>query len=96
MPGFGGQEDFGRSIYTIDAKQNAAFSPLETFSIALTKERHRLIYYKYPHYEDFEFYNLDEDPEEMNDLYPSKPSVAKQVQAEMLQKLDEVNHPYRG
>lgn len=95
MPGLGGQEDFERSIYTIDAKQNAAFSPLETFSIALTKERHRLIYYKYPQYEGFEFYNLDEDPEEMNDLYSSQPSRAKQMQDEMLQKLDEVNRPYR-
>ena len=95
LPGFGGLEDFGRSIYTIDAKQNAAFSPLETFSVALTKERHRLIYYKYPQYESFEFYNLDEDPEEMNDLYPLQPAVAQQMEAEMLQKLDEVNQPYR-
>jgi len=54
-----------------------------------------MIYYKYPQYESFEFYNLDEDPDEMNDLYPSQPSVAQQMSAEMLQKLDEVNQPYR-
>jgi arylsulfatase A-like enzyme len=95
MPGLGGQEVFERSIYTIDAKQNAAFSPLNTFSIALTKARHRLIYYKYPHYENFEFYNLDEDAEEIDDLYPSQPAVAQQMQEELLQKLDEVNQPYR-
>lgn len=95
LPGFGGLEDMERSVYTIDAKQNAAFSPLDICSFALTKEQHRLIYYKYPHYESFEFYDLDEDPEELNDLYPSQPALAKQMQEEMSQKLDEVNQPYQ-
>lgn len=95
LPSFGGVEDFNRSVYTIDAKQNAEFSPLETFSIALTKEGHRLIYYKYPNYEHFEFYSIEEDPEEVNDLYASKPSLAVQMQEEMLQKLDEVNQPFQ-
>lgn len=96
LPGLGGEENLDRSIYTIDAKQNPAFAPLNKFSIALTKGQFRLIYYKYPDYTQFEFYDLEKDPEEMNDLYSSQPASAKQMQEEMLQKLNEVNKPYRN
>lgn len=94
LPGLGGVEDFGRSIYSIDSKQNPARGSLQKFSIALTKNRHQLVYYKYPDYSQFEFYNLEDDPEEMNDLYSSRPALADQMQEEMLAKLDEVNRPY--
>jgi arylsulfatase A-like enzyme len=94
LPGLGGEEDLHRSIFTLDAKQNSAFAPLSKFSIALTKGRSRLTYYKYPQFEQFEFYDLEKDPEEMNDLYPSQPALAKQMQEELLEKLEEVNQPY--
>ncbi|MFT3893762.1 MAG: sulfatase-like hydrolase/transferase [Anaerolineales bacterium] len=96
LPELGGVEDPERSIYTIDAKQNPAFAPLHKFSIALTKGQSRLIHYNYPDYETFEFYDIENDPEELNDLYPSQPALAKQMQDELLQKLDEVNKPYRS
>jgi arylsulfatase A-like enzyme len=95
LPALGGIENPNRSIYTLDAKKNAAFAPLREFSVAMTKSRHRLTYYKYADYEQFEFYNLDDDPEEMNDLYSSSPVLALQMKDEMLQKLSEVNQPYQ-
>ncbi len=94
LPGLGGREDLNRSIYVLDAKQNSAFAPLSKFSIALTKGQFRLTYYKYPQYRQFEFYDLENDPEEISDLYPSQPALAMQMREELLQKLDEVNRPY--
>jgi arylsulfatase A-like enzyme len=95
LPGLGGEEDLDRSVYCIDAKMASSFSVFNQFSISLIKQRHRLIQYQYPHYSGFEFYNLDEDPEEVNDLYPSEPALAKQMKDEVLQKVEEFNRPYQ-
>jgi arylsulfatase A-like enzyme len=95
LPGFGDDEAVSRSIYTVDAKTNSAFTPLEKFSVSLTKDRYRLTYYKYPDYENFEFYDLDNDPDEIDDLFSRKPLAALDIQSEMLDKLADVNRPYR-
>lgn len=91
LPGLGGEENPQRSVYSIDAKTNAAFAPLTRTSLSLTKNGHRLTYYGYPDDQQFEFYNLQEDPEEMHDLYPSQPALARLMREELLYKLDEVN-----
>lgn len=97
LPGFGGEEDLSRSIFTIDAKNNPSFAPLTKVSVSLTKNPYRLTYYKYPSYgEKFELYNISEDPDELTDLYPSRPAIAIEMQAELLQKLFEVNIPFKG
>jgi arylsulfatase A-like enzyme len=91
LPGLGGEESLERSIYSMDAKTNASFAPLTKTSISLMKHRHRLTYYGYPDDGQFEFYNLEEDSEELHDLYPSQPSLARLMKEELLQKLYEVN-----
>jgi arylsulfatase A-like enzyme len=91
LPGFGGDENLERSIYSMDAKTNASFAPLTQTSISLTKNQHRLTYYAYQDDQQFEFYNLEEDREELHDLYPSLPALARRMKAELLQKLDEIN-----
>jgi hypothetical protein len=63
-------------------------------SIALTRNDHRLVYYRYPELEQFEFYDLANDPEELQDLYSAQPALALQMKAELLDKLAEVNRPY--
>lgn len=95
LPGLGGAEDADRGVYTLDAKRNASFAPLTRLSLALTKNEHRIVYYRYPELEQFEFYDLAGDPEEMQDLYPSQPALALQMKDELLQKLAEVNRPYQ-
>ena len=61
----------------------------------MTKEHFRLTYYKYPKYgELFELYNLSDDPEEINNIFSSGPSVAIQMKDELLQKLSDVNKPF--
>ena len=95
LPGLGGEADPNRAVYSIDAKTASAFSAISQFSISITKQNHRLIHYQYPYYSGFEFYNMEDDPEEMNDLYPSEPALAKQMKEELLQKIEEFNRPYQ-
>ena len=93
LPGFGGRQDERRSIFAMDAKTNSSFGPLKNFSISLTRDRQRLMYFRYPkdRYEKFEFYDLVADPQEMHDLYPSAPSQAVEMKDELLQKIMDVN-----
>jgi hypothetical protein len=77
LPGLGRVEDPERGIYAMDANTNSSFARLDKISISLTQNRHRLTYYNYPDDVQFEFYNLEEDWEEMHDLYPSGPALAR-------------------
>jgi len=97
LPRFGGDVDEGRSVFSMDAKFNSAFGPLVNYAMSLTRDRHRLIHYSYrrDNYDKYEFYDLDSDPEEMKDLYPSQPSLAKQMQDELMQKVVDVNKPFQ-
>ena len=94
LPGLGGVEESSRSIFTMDAKENSVFEKLTKFSLSLTKGPHRLTYYQYPNYQEFEFYDLAHDPQEMDDLYASQPSEALLMQEELLDKLSDVNRRY--
>jgi arylsulfatase A-like enzyme len=95
LPGLGG-DDGGRSIFAIDAKNNSSFKQISHGSISMTKEPYRLTYYNYPESRHFEFYDLDADPEELNDLYPSQPIEAMRMKDEMLQRLTEADLPFKG
>jgi arylsulfatase A-like enzyme len=98
LPKLGGIEDDHRSIFSMDAKFNSSFTPLRNYSMSITRDHHRLAYYCFPkdNYQKFEFYDLDADPEEMKDLYRSQPSLAREMQDELLQKVIEVNKPFLG
>jgi arylsulfatase A-like enzyme len=94
LPGFGGTPDESRSIYSMDAKTNSAFDSLTRLSLSLTKNHYRLTYYRHPdvNYEDLELYDLAEDPEELNNLWPAGSPLASPMKDELLQKLSEMNH----
>jgi hypothetical protein len=81
----------------MDARTSSSFGPLENFSVSVTRNQHRLVFYRYPKtdYQEFEFYDLANDPHELDDLYPSNPVLAAEMKDELLQKIDEVNRPYR-
>ena len=97
LPGFGGVEDEHRSIFTVDGKYNSSFTPLRNYSISIARDGHRFIHYSFPkdEYEKFEFYNLNSDPNELTDLFPAKPSLAVDMQEELMQKVEEVNKIYQ-
>ncbi len=96
LPGFGGQEDPKRSIFTVDAKNNPSWAPLTHASLSLTKDNQRLTYYDYPgEWQGYEFYDLAADPEEMQNLFGKQPAAAVQMKDELMQRLSEANAPYQ-
>lgn len=94
LPGLGGVERVDRSIYALDAKENSAFMPIKNYSIALTKGRFRLTYYNYRDFQEYELYNLEDDPEELNNLYPALPLIGSQMQQELTNTMIQANRPY--
>jgi arylsulfatase A-like enzyme len=64
--------------------------------VAMLKGDYKLIYYVGYEGHDgvFELYDLKNDPEELNDLYPSLSSTAAELENELLSKIQEVNQPY--
>ena len=83
-------------MYTVEAKENGANQPLTKLTVALVKENYKLIHYRgYEGYDNVsELYDLKNDPEEMEDLFDSKPSVGKELLDELETKLKEVNQPF--
>jgi arylsulfatase A-like enzyme len=87
LPGLGGGGDSLRSLFAIDSKATDPGQPLEQYSVALFKGEHKLIAYNYPGYENqFELYNLAQDPEEMDDLNKKLPDLdlLKEMKEEVL------------
>jgi len=96
LPGLGGTPAPQRSLLTIEAATNPAFAPLTKVSVALRQENYKLTYYTgYRAEPIFELYDLAADPEEMNDLFPSGPAIAKTLQSELLDRLQTANTPYQ-
>jgi arylsulfatase A-like enzyme len=96
LPGVGGSEDYERAIFSMYAAENSVFMPLKKAAISMHKGPHKLIaYYGYQGYDDvYEFYNLEEDPEELHDLAREAPATFSQLKAELLEALFEANRPY--
>jgi len=97
LPGFGGGGRSGeRSIFSVEARSNPKQMALARGTAALVKGQYKLIhYFGYRGYEDeTELYDLANDPEEIEDLYLSKRSVAADLRNEMDDKLREVNRAY--
>lgn len=97
LPGLGGIADDERPIFSVEAKENSSFFPLEKTTIALNRENHKLIYYSgYERYnQQFEFFDLNEDPEELTNLFDTGTSTVLQMKDELLTALDEANRPFR-
>jgi arylsulfatase A-like enzyme len=96
LPTFGNQAADGeRSIFSIEAKENPKHAPLTKGTIALIRGRYKLIhYFGYDGYEnEYELYDLVNDPEEMENLYLSRKSIAADLRRELKKKRREVNQP---
>lgn len=87
-----------RSVYVVRANKNDPFAPLTQASVALVKGKYKLLYYF--GYEDrgvdelIKLYDVDADPEEMNDLYATQRDIADAMLAELKAKLEQVDQPY--
>ena len=88
LPGFGGQENYERATFSVDAKLNSAFTPLKIATISMRKEQYKLVYFKGYGEDWFELYNHEDDMEELKDLYVSEKAVASRMKDEMLKRLN--------
>jgi arylsulfatase A-like enzyme len=97
LPPFNGNAyDADRSVYVVEAKKNSKFKTLENATIAMVKGDYKLVYYfGYKEYDGaFELYDRANDPDELQDIYTTRKSIASIMEDELLAKLEEVNAPY--
>jgi arylsulfatase A-like enzyme len=96
LPGFSGDENNDRAIFSMYAAENSVFMPLKKAAIAMRKGPYKLIaYFGYRGFDDvYEFYNLEEDPEELHDLARDDITTFSHLKAELLEALAEANRPY--
>jgi arylsulfatase A-like enzyme len=98
LPLLGGNEGIDRSIFTMDAKTNPAFAPWSVASFAIRKGRYKLICYRghleYDRKDKFELYDMESDPEELNDLYSEDSPIAGPLQDELLSRIETANSKY--
>jgi arylsulfatase A-like enzyme len=97
LPGLGGIEEPERRIYTLEAKSAPAFGKLTQATFAMREGKYKIImYHGYEEFgEDaFELYDLENDPEEMNDLLDQDPSLAEEFKNKLLGKFAEIDQPH--
>jgi arylsulfatase A-like enzyme len=91
--------DSDRSLYALQAVSNEQLSPIANASTMLVKGPHKLVYYAgYDKLGDtgqrIELYDLQADPEELLNLYPTEKALGSRLLDELQAKLEEVNRPY--
>ncbi len=87
-----------RSLYALRSYTTEKNSPLEQASVSLMKGHYKLHYYfgysELKGNELVKLYDIESDPEEMNDLSASQKDVANKMLLELKAKLADVNKPY--
>lgn len=93
LPGFGGTEDASRSIFPLMAKDNAAFRPISHGTFTLINGAHELFFFTgyRDHPDTFELYHLQEDPQELHDLFRRDINTASHMKDELLEAINTAN-----
>lgn len=88
-----------RDIVIMDSRANEENAPVEKGSFTLIRGSYKMIYYLgYAELDGgdyIELYDIDADPEEMNELSSTKLDIANEMLQTIKAKLAEVNEPYR-
>jgi arylsulfatase A-like enzyme len=100
LPPFGEANE--KSVYSIRASKTEQNQPLtDKLSITLVKGKYKIHYYagyaeteKNENKEMVSLFDLEEDPEELNDLSTSRKEIANAMLNELKTKLTEANKPY--
>ena len=93
LPGLSiSKEKQNRNIYIVEGKTNSKFRPLEVGTIAMVNDRYKLVHYlgysdQVPH----ELYDLENDPEELENQYLHKSTISKEMEFELLEQLRKGN-----
>lgn len=91
--------DPNRNIYTLQARGTDRHAPITEATVMLVKGRYKLVYYfGYKRLEvvgeRIELYDLESDPEELNNLYTPQNETGAELLRELKSKLAEMNKPY--
>lgn len=95
LPGLGGSIDDERPIFSLVAVDNSAFTPIKKAVISMRKRNYKLItYLGYDEVEQFELYDLENDPDELQNLASKDVKILADMKDEMFTYLDEANKPF--
>ena len=88
-----------RVIYALHAKENDPNEPLTHATAMLVKGNYKLTrFFGYPELGEgvdrVELYDVEADPEELSDIYPSQKEIGRSLLEELNEKLKEVDQPY--
>lgn len=87
------------NIYAVMAQKTPTGKPLTTATVMMIKEQYKLIYYwgyeKLDYKDLYELYNLEEDPEELNDEYSPNSTLAKKMIEELKNMIFMAEQPYK-
>jgi arylsulfatase A-like enzyme len=88
-----------RSVFALEAKKNQRFKPLTTAGAMIIKDKFKLTYYwgyrsytgKHP---QSELFNIDSDPEELNEISEEYPDITEALVEEVMEKINKADEPY--
>lgn len=97
LPGFGGDVDNERPIFSLFGVDNPSFDVLKKGVISMRRGGHKIIaYLGYDGFDQvFELYNLETDPDELNNLRSKDSNTFSSMKDELLTYLDKENEPFR-
>jgi arylsulfatase A-like enzyme len=89
-----------RPVFALEATNSPEDKPLDPASLMMIKGRHKLTgYFGYEELQGqgplFELYDLENDPQELVNLYSESLPVARELRDELLAKLKQVDEPYK-
>ena len=101
LPEVGGTQDPQRVTFSSETKYSNQDEPFKTGSIVLLRGRYKLVRYdyslfdQYDRFSGYELYDLENDPEELNNLYSSLPKISNLLQEELQSRLDLANQSHQ-
>lgn len=102
LPAFGGDaaEFAERPVFALEAKTNNKFAPLTEAAFAFYQGPYKLLHYRgfdktFDSGSHFELYDLENDPEELVDLYSTERGTAEAMRMQLEEKINEVNRPFQ-
>jgi arylsulfatase A-like enzyme len=89
-----------RPLFALEATNSKENRPLNPASVMMIKGRYKLTYYfGYDELQGsgplFELYDLENDPDELVNLYSENSALSRQLRDELLGKVKEVDKPYQ-
>ncbi len=92
------QPEVGRDIYALEARKNVSSQPLTRATAMIVRWPYKLVHYwGHPELDGqqlYELYDLENDPEELENLYAPGDPLSQQLAEALQQQIDEADQPY--